>query len=797
MWAGQPAVQVGEFRQVGKLSRRAIRKAWQALCWTELGFGLSIREKRSALKQARTLASRLLQDWSTMLSIIARPMVVPPVGPRSSRLARAFLKKTVLEKAICALRQATRLTPAETSVYTDLGKVYIERGRYREAVAALRVATHLEPSSSDPWGLLALAYARQERQSLAEEAAKRSLENIGNAPQESLRSAALAMDTLKMLYEQIDEQIEAFKLARRDRRQAMSRLRFILWDKRRVFQISYRLSGRNLAGVAGAMQELNYFLKSTDALREKISGFGQAAMRVRELQVWVDIKALSSKGPRSPDLLQALLQASIDKSDESIELAQQYISALRDTEEGTLLLEILRRTASDKSNQDGGRRDENVPRITLIEKLVRAWIGRDDERIAPLQALLEEKRLLGHDWEVAEIGETLAALYLNLRRLREAKECLDQTIKHLERSIHSEIQRRHLYVLSAKILREQGNPGKALEQARIGVARDPVASYERNELGCAYDSLAEYASAQSVWEDALLLDPENPALHVNLGLAHLRQMEDSKDKTERLARLEAAVLSLKTALKLYEDTNPSQDTAPHDARFLLSLVYSEAGYYPDAIRELRALDRRDYCDLAVAIYLAEAYLDNEDWAEAERRFREIAADVDIQMGSAKEGPNEIVKTPPGAGDMVLGTVAAYAHLGLANALAEREIFPGRALDEVLKARDAIRDLDRANLKESWAGRCTFFEGVILTKLGRIDKAIAKLETALEECSDAQTHFALANALARRAEKTTDPTRKMEAVRRALHYYQETQRLDWNGELEAKVSKAIAQLQPVK
>jgi tetratricopeptide (TPR) repeat protein len=330
-----------------------------------------------------------------------------------------------------------------------------------------------------------------------------------------------------------------------------------------------------------------------------------------------------------------------------------------------------------------------------------------------------------------------------------------------------------------------------LEQAIIGVARDPVAPYKRMELGLSYYDLAEFSSAQSVWEDGLLLAPEDPQLHVDLGLVHLQQVEDSKNKAERLAQLEAATQHLNTAFKLFDDTDPSRN----NARFLLSLVYSSAGRYADAVRELRALDRCDYCDLAVAIYLAHACLSNNGCAEAERRFRQVAAEVDENIKNAKEGSNQIVETPPGADDMLLGTALAYARLGIADTLIQREILLGEAMAEVRKVRVALKDLTRAELREYWEGRCTFLTGLILIKLGHIDEAIPKLEAALAESTDAETYFALADALERKVEPIAEPAQKTGLVRRALFCYQEARRLDWNGELEEKIAKAIARLQP--
>jgi hypothetical protein len=58
------------------------------------------------------------------------------------------------------------------------------------------------------------------------------------------------------------------------------------------------------------------------------------------------------------------------------------------------------------------------------------------------------------------------------------------------------------------------------------------------------------------------------------------------------------------------------------------------------------------------------------------------------------------------------------------------------------------------------------------------------------------YFLPAGAMARKAELTPDAGQKMSLARRAVRYYEEARRLDWNGALEAKIVKVLAHLEPM-
>jgi tetratricopeptide (TPR) repeat protein len=415
--------------------------------------------------------------------------------------------------------------------------------------------------------------------------------------------------------------------------------------------------------------------------------------------------------------------------------------------------------------------------------------GVDAERakgeagIEPLQLLLDQQRQAQHDWEAGHVGVVLAGVYERAARPAEAETILRDTISRLEHALPGEVQRRGLYAVLSRILRQQQKYGDALEQAKIGVLKDPVSTFERIELGSAYSDLAEYVSAQSAFEIASKINAEDPGAHFGLVSVHMQQVEDETTKAERKKRLERAAEQVAILLDLLAPTD-SRRTTVH---FTLARVHAWGGRYGAAIRELRALNRRKERDLAVELYLADAYLSCERWVDAEQQFRGVAHQVEGLMANAAGKGDEPVPSPLGE-KMVLGSVEAFARLGIAATLVERHIYLDEALTEVTRARASVDALSDIDLKREWVASCNFWEGAILLQQDRLDKAVSSLEAAVAAKSDAASYFQLANALTRQAELAPSADRGL-AVRRAMRYYDEAQRIDWTDELAPKVNQA--------
>lgn len=761
VWPDRLPAQMREFRDAGRLARKAVGTGWWALCRAELGLGASSESLSAERRQARRLAGRYLHDLAEMALTVARFLArtraqretdevrqtraglqarlesverelqgtagqrgiagfrrrtALRVARRMFRLAsvanevasslqtQGWIESLSLRVAARSLRRVVSLTPENPQVHLDYGVACLERGRHRRARRALQTAVRLDPVSAAAWAHLAGASAHLQLFSDTQEAARRFFANLHEARPDSLEALARAID----VHAESMRQWQAFGPDAQRRVQAGGGLRGRLWVMLRFMRLAFQMGERDLR---------------------------QLTLGTSQLQQVI----------RNPDLLAPAL----DAAQSSAQRARTHLAFLGEVEEA---------------------REQ----------------GRDG--VARLEALFGERQAAGHDWETGHVGHTLGRVCDRLGLFDEAEARLRQTIDHLERTLPAEIQRRGLYSLLAGVLCRKGRPADALALARIGIRKDPVSHYERTELGRVHWALAEFAEAQAAWDDAARLNPDAPQAHLNLAWAHLRQLDDLKDRTRRAEHHACAASEVAAALALFAE----EDEERNRAQYFLARLHSLAGRHADAARELRALDQRDYCDLAVSIALADACLAKDDWGEAEQRFRKAAEETEQRIAASPNGLDEAVEDPLGE-PMVLGSASAFARLGVAASLAAREIRLDEALSEIDRAKGILQGVSDPGIRQTWLRACAFQEGVVLAKMDLVDQAIASLESALAVRVDAEAFFVLANALVRKAELSGEKGRAL-LLRRSARYYGEARKLDWTGELEGEIAVSLGRIE---
>jgi tetratricopeptide (TPR) repeat protein len=760
-WPDRLPAQTREFRDAGRLMRRAVSTGWWALCRAELGLGASSSSLAAERRRARQLASRYLQDLAEVALTVARFLaqvrhlretedvkrtraslkeklesverdLVGAAGQRgvagtwrrvALRLAKRMFRLSSgsneiaswlqtegliewlsLRVAARSLGRARFLTPEIAQVHLDSGVVCLERGRHRAARAALQTAVRMAPTSAAAWAHLARASARLQLFSEVQEAARRFFANLHEAAPDSLEALASAMD----VHAARIAQWQAFGPDAQRRAQAGRGPSFRLWVMLRFMRVAFQMAERDVRQLKLGTSQLQQVIQNPGVLAPALDAARNAAARART-----------------------------------------HPAFLREVEEA--------------------RRQ-----------------GR--EGLARLEALFSERQSAGQDWEAGHVGHTLSGVYDRLRLFDEAESRLRQTIDLLERTLPAEIQRRGLYTLLARVLRRKGRPADALALARIGILKDPVSHYERTELGWVHWTLAEFAEAQAAWEDAVRLNPDAPHAHLNLAWAHLRQLDDLKDRALRAEHHAHAAREVAAALALFAE----EDEDRNRAQYFLARLHTLCGRHADAARELRALDQRDYCDLAVSIALADACLAKDDWGEAEQRFRRAAEEIEQRTAASPNGVDEPVEDPLGE-EMVLGSAAAYARLGIAASFAAREIRLDEALSEIEQAKGVLQRVSDPGIRQTWLRACTFQEGVVLSKKDLVDEAIVRLESALAARADAEAFFVLANALVRKAELGGEQERAF-LLRRSVRYYKEARKLDWTSELEGEIAASLGRIE---
>ena len=444
---------------------------------------------------------------------------------------------------------------------------------------------------------------------------------------------------------------------------------------------------------------------------------------------------------------------------------------------------------------DPAERQASIDRFEMNERRANALsvfhAGVEDKKnrqaAGELKKLCAAKRAADHAWEYAHAVHALVIVYRDQGRWDLAAKWLRRGIAWLEPRLDREIRRRGLDAMLSYALRQQGKTKEAFEAANRGVARDPLSAFERNELGWVYFDSSDFAMAQQVWSETLLIAPNDPDLHIRLGQVHLRRIDEKKDPASRREMQAIAQRHLETALDLLDRSDPARN----DARFFFADAQSSVARYGDAIRELLALERADYYNTIVRLLLADAYLANEDWVQADTLFRQLAAEFDGQL--CHEHADTLLSSPAGS-KYFLGTSAAFAHLGIASALGNRDIKLTEALAEVKKARAALATISDAAVKAQWLAKCDFYDGWLLLKQDQLDPAVQHLEAALaiEVTSDA--NLALAEALLRRIELRGNGQQvDASMVRRAHSYCTEAQRLDWPGVLAKRTARIDARL----
>jgi tetratricopeptide (TPR) repeat protein len=760
MPATQPAARMRAFSDAGLMARRAVWKGWRALCRAELGLG-STGPLGATRLQARALASQYLQDLATIAAVGAKQRHLL----RALRSVGGLSEAARLDQQAAAVQrdlEASKAVPASQTVWRRallrlaLLMARLARGAnrlgdrlqgydpligmlLRVAARTLRQARRLTPESAGVHLALGEVYLEQHRPG----AARKALWTAVRLEPASAHAWALLARACaeRLLFSELDEAV------------------------RRFFENPHKASPDSFAALATAL----------DAHAAAIARWQRLADELRQ--------RARAPFPRLWGTARFLRDA--------YQMAERNLTALRVGAEQRRAL--LQNPNAFDDRLDAIRRiRDRLEQFPSLQGKIEQLVQEGQDGLAGLESLLAEQIAAGHGWEVAETGYQLFALYraheTTADILAKEEEALRRTLEHLEATLPGEIQQRGLYAQLSRVLRRLGKVPAALEQARIAVSRDPLSAFERVELGWVHYHLSEFPAAQAAWEDAVRLAPDNPHNRMNLALAYLMELSDLKDRATRAARAERAAEQLHTALDLLGQGDPERDRA----QYLLSTAHAEAGRRDDAVRELRALDRRDYCDLAVSLHLAEAHLVRDDWGEAEHMFGKAVAEAEALAAAASGGVNEPIKTPTGE-SMVAGSAAAWGRLGVAATLIEREIGLDQARAHIDAATAVIQKLADADLKRRWLGNIRLQEGALLLRQDRVDDAIGALEEALAIEAYAGTYLLLANALTRKGELAA-AEKRAPFLRRGARYYDEAQRRDWTGALEPRIAAGRRELE---
>ncbi|MDZ7360814.1 MAG: tetratricopeptide repeat protein [candidate division KSB1 bacterium] len=346
------------------------------------------------------------------------------------------------------------------------------------------------------------------------------------------------------------------------------------------------------------------------------------------------------------------------------------------------------------------------------------------------------------EWEYAQLRIAQALCLLNANQPEQAETCFRQAIATLEKNYPHGIRAKGLRALLANSLQRQGKQIEAIREAENARWLEPNRSYERVQLGEVYFNLSEFDRARAVWEEALLWSPDDPAIHVNLGVCYLKLALNVRDREQRKILLEQSAKYLHQALDLYDSAQLQEKGWAHHT---LGRLHDELCEYSEAIANFTIAKNFGFAPLMTTFYLGWAYLRNKVYDESVQQFRWLIQEIEKKIPTSEGNAILNESLEPETGDqMAVGQVLAWAHLSVAFSYAERDANLNAAQELVGKANVYIEKLNDGAIKDRTRAAHADCEGWILFKQNKIDDAIARFEQALAltAAADAYLHLAL-------------------------------------------------------
>lgn len=700
----------------GRTARRAYIAAWWSLCECERTCGGHTVEQKRIREQTYSFVSLCLWNLSqyVVFDINSNKHLDLPLTQQGHpdlaaiaklKTSNTSLQKYILRKTIKYLLMARKLTPSVADIHQNLGIIYLQYGRYRHAIESLYTCARVEPSSAKPWGYLAYAYAKYNKELQVLNAFYRVLDNLNTSDNEGLEFSIKAFAALHENVLRTKKFVESVQTKKTNPLSRLSRLLLLTWFMPRFFATAYRMTGHTWMN----------FGRQSQLLKNMILDPAQAqTIFAAKLNVW-------------------------------------QVVSLR------------------------------VYKLMTFSHDIKLLLNNNDADA--LDKRLQDEKKKGFDWECAVIEETLGRYYYQQQEYDKAIAHIDLAIDNFRYSHPDEVQRRGLYSYKAKILQSKREYSAALDAAKIGIAKDPIGSYERNELGWSYFNLAEYAAAIQAWQDALFWEPNDAEIHYNLGLAYYYQSWDTRNKELRKEKINTAAEYFKCAFELY---HPGESR--NKARYLMARCYFDAGHYTKALIELRALEKIGIYHDVVRLELADSLLSAGEYKQAETWFSTIAAELQAKLDEAKGDVNASIETSFISGVNNLGIALCYAHLGIASTLLDRDIQLDLASAEIKKAYQYLEKLTVKEDRDYWRSRCDIFKSKAELKQGKPEKAIAKLEAAIAADEDANTYYLLATALEQIIQKTKAENTKTLLKERFQNYCKQAEKKDWNDILKEELAE---------
>jgi tetratricopeptide (TPR) repeat protein len=374
------------------------------------------------------------------------------------------------------------------------------------------------------------------------------------------------------------------------------------------------------------------------------------------------------------------------------------------------------------------------------------------------------------DWEAARLRAHIGRVIRDGpgardQRSRDAEPYFRDALEWFEKHQPDDYQLAELHSDRAKALAlRTACSGEALSEAEAAMILNPLSPAFRDDLARVYEVGGDLNSACTAAEQALLLEPDDPALHHRLAMLRWKLAESLADADAHDAERERASVQFKEALTLYDSDQRDErrttswwlamsyfamsrfEEVPAHLRFVLASLASG----DEATPEERGLQAAAELWLSKTYRKLGKFLDAEAHAhEAVRAAQQLdAEDVALTCGLADEVDDD--RWP-------LWAVLALAHMQVAGCHADRD---GR-LDAAAASLDCAQAVfERVDARPEGDQRDTDIYADLQAERGRVllsqdeaDDAIKALRSSVDiDPDEADVYLLLARAYARAAEQ---------------------------------------------
>lgn len=398
-------------------------------------------------------------------------------------------------------------------------------------------------------------------------------------------------------------------------------------------------------------------------------------------------------------------------------------------------------------------------------------------------------------WEIGNIANALGDSAKKHNHPEEARQWYEIAIAQFELCYPDYIGRYDLYTWKAMACLAMEKRGDALDAALQAVIIDPIDYYERGQLAACHFKLEEWTEARKEWEESLRLQQEEPSTYCKIAVCW-KQEADLADTVEKRGNyLNQAADNFEHAVKLFTCDHDSKSDKPlwHSSQFWLGLIRWEQGRVQEGQALWLSLINRGFCPFFVEFYLSSNMLSCKVLlGDAQKRFEGLAESIENKIKKNADSKYESIdddKHPWGWYKMTYIEMLVWVQLGVASAIAQRQVGFEKALMHVEKARKAVTEIKDETMQQKLSGVCDQVEGEVRLRQGLAAQAIPFFEKAILQTTDADNYLYLATALLDQLESSAADANARTTVMRIKSLLEHAEKLD----LDEKIKQPIADL----